>query len=667
MRFPRASSAACLVAATLFPLAFMALPAGAVDLPGPRFPQYSDEAQVNAACDAGLKGARSRVAQIERRSPKARWLAGYDDLNAYNEDAAGPFYLLVHVHPEKAVRDAAQACTLRWQDFFSTLAQNEKLYRASQKVRAGDAVDRLFLRDIREGFEDAGIGLPKAQRDRAKQIVDRITDLGQQFDRNIREDGTRVAFSADDLKGVPESVWKDARRDDAGNYLLGLDYPTYLPVLQRAESAAARERIWRAKTNEGGDANLKLLDEIAKLRLEYAKLFGFKSYADFLLRRRMAGSAKKVDAFLADVKQAVTAGETRDLAELREAKARHLGQPADATKLDRWDVPFYTERVRKERYTVDQEAFRPYFPPQESLQFVLKLAEKLLGVTYTRVQPPQPLWHPEVQAYAATDTKTGKPIATLYVDLYPRDNKYNHAAVWSFRNGATRVHRVPQAALVVNFDRKGLTLEELETLLHELGHALHNNLSFTRYSAQGGTSVLRDFVEAPSQMLEDWVYDKRVLKLFAEVCPSCKPVPDDMIDKAVAARDYGKGNFYARQHLYGSFDIALHGPDAPEPMGLWARMEGATPLGHVPGTRFPAGFSHVAGGYAAGYYGYLWSLVIAMDLRTAFSADKLDAEIGKRYRDTVLANGGQRTPDDLLRDFLGRETNSRAFYEFLRR
>lgn len=666
MRFPRLAPALKLWVG-LLPLTLGSAAVAAADLPGPRFPQYDEAPQVNEACDRGLKGARAKLAQLERRAASAQWLAGYDELNAYNEDAAGPLYLLVNVHPNKAVRDAAQACTLRWQDFFSSLNQNEKLYRAALKVRPRDAIDREFVREVREGFEDAGIGLPKTQRARAKQIVDRITDLGQQFDRNVREDGTRVAFTADELKGVPENVYKDAKRDDAGRYLLGLDYPTYLPVLQRGEVAGTRERIWRAKTNEGGDANLKLLGEIAQLRLEYAKLFGFKSYADFTLRRRMATNLQKVSTFLDDVKQAVTIGETRDLAELRESKARHLSQPLETTKLDRWDVSFYTERVRRERYTVDQEAFRPYFPPQESLQFVMRVAEKLLGVRYERVQPAQALWHPEVQAYAATDVVTGKPLAALYVDLYPRNDKYNHAAVWSFRNGAMRVKRVPQAALVVNFDRKGLTLDELETLLHELGHALHNNLSATRYSAQAGTSVLRDFVEAPSQMLEDWVYDKKVLRVFADVCPNCKAVPDEMIDKAKAAKDYAKGSFYARQHLYGSFDIALHGADAPEPMALWARMEGATPLGHVPGTKFPAGFSHVAGGYAAGYYGYLWSLVIAMDLRTAFAADKLDASVGRRYRDIVLANGGQRPPAGLLREFLGRESDARAFYDYLRR
>jgi thimet oligopeptidase len=239
--------------------------------------------------------------------------------------------------------------------------------------------------------------------------------------------------------------------------------------------------------------------------------------------------------------------------------------------------------------------------------------------------------------------------------------------VFSFRGGATRLNRTPQAAFVVNMDRKGLTLDELETLLHELGHALHNNLSATRHIAQAGTSVQRDFVEAPSQMLEDWVYDKKVLKLFQQVCPQCKPVPDEMIDKGLVARDYAKGMRYARQHLFASFDLALHAGDAPEPMALWSKMEGATPLGHVVGTKFPAGFAHVATNYAAGYYGYLWSLVVAMDLRTAFDADRLDPKVGMRYREKILAQGGQRPPRELVREFLGRESNSKAFFDYLKK
>lgn len=658
------------LAAAALGLLFLALQSAAAGFPLPAFPNFDSPTQVSAACDKGLAGANARVKALEARRVDAGWLAASDGLNAFVEDAYYPIGLLANVHPDKAVRSAAEACELRWQDFSSTLGLNEKLFKATLRARPRDAIDATYLRLMREGFEDAGVALPVDKRPRAKQLSDRISELGQTFERNIRDEATKVAFSEAELKGVPESVWKEAKRDDGGRILLGLDTPSYMPVMQSAESAAARERIWRAKTNEGGDANLRLLAEIVQLRKEYAMLFGIESYADFTLRRRMAQNTRRTSAFLTEVKAAVTVGETRDLAELREAKARHLGTPPDTTRLQRWDVPFYSERVKLERYSVDQELFRPYFPPQQSLQLVMRLTERLFGVRYSRVDGK--LWHPDVQAYLATEVSTGKPLAGLLVDLYPRDGKYNHAAVWSYRNGATRKDkfgkpRLPQAALVVNFDRKGLTLDELETLLHEFGHALHNNLSSTRYTAQAGTSTQRDFVEAPSQMLEDWVYDKQVLTLMREVCPDCKPVPDELIAKARAAKDFAKGNLNARQHLFASFDLALHGADAPDPMATWVRMEGATPLGHVSGTKFPAGFAHIAGGYAAGYYSYLWSDVVAHDLRTAFAADKLDAAVGRRYRHSVLANGGQRPPQDIVREFLGRDTNSKAFFEYLRR
>jgi thimet oligopeptidase len=461
-------------------------------------------------------------------------------------------------------------------------------------------------------------------------------------------------------------MWRDAKRDDQGQVLLGIDTPTYMSVMQGAIDAQTRQRMWRAKTDEGGAVNLRLLAEIGQLRREYASLFGFSSYADFVLRRRMAHSAREAQAFLDDVLKAVSAREASELAELRQAKARELSLPLEQVTLQRWDAAYYQERVRRERYAVDQEAFRAHFPPQASLVFVMHVIERMMGVQYVRVEGLK-LWHPDVQAYAVKDTASGEALATLYIDPFPREGKYNHAAVWSFRNGSLRLKRAPQAALVVNVARNGLTLDDLETLLHEFGHAVHNNLSATRHSSQGGTSVLRDFVEAPSQMLEQWVYDPKVLQLMREVCATCAPVPDALLAQATAAKHYGKGMAYARQWLYAAFDLAMHGSDAPDPMALWARMEGASALGHVPGSMFPSGFGHVAGGYGAGYYGYLWSEVVAADLRTAFAADRLDAAVGARYRRVVLANGSQMLPQELIRRFLGRDGNSQAFYEELQR
>lgn len=638
----------------------------AIALPGPAFPVFRDAPALAAHCDRGLAQARAALARLERRRADAGWLAAYDDLNALIEDASGPVSLLANVHPERTLRDAAEACELRWQDFTSSLSQNELLYRAALRVRPRDAVDALLLKTLREDAEDAGVALPPQQRRRAKAILDRITALAQAFEKNVRDASARVPATPQTLRGVPETVWRDARRDDQGQVLLGVDTPTYTSVMQGAADASLRERMWRARTDLGGQANLALMGEVVALRKEYAALFGAASYADFTLRRRMAHSAREAQALLDDVLAAAAPRERAELDELRQAKARELSLPVQQVTLQRWDVAYYQEQVGRQRFAVDQEAFRRYFPPQQSLAFVMRVIERLLGVRYERV-PGARLWHPEAQAYAVRDARSGRPLATLYVDLFARDGKYNHAAVWSFRNGSRRAHRLPQAALVVNVGRNGLTLDDLETLLHEFGHAVHNNLSATRYSLQAGTSVLRDFVEAPSQMLEAWVYDPNVLRLMQQVCPQCPPVPDALVAQALAAKRHGRGVMYTRQWLYASYDLALHGADAPEPMALWARMEGATPLGHVAGSMFPANFEHLVGGYGAGYYGYLWSEVIALDLRTAFEPDRLDAAVGARYRRSVLANGAQRPPQELVREFLGRDSNARAFFDELNR
>ncbi len=629
------------------------------------FPRYADAAQVDADCRRLLveqKAGESRLEQLPADGGVAA-IGALDALLTRYEDTLGPLAVLAAVHPDKAIRDAADACEVSYQEFNNAFLQNAKVYALLRQVQPADAIDRRFLRDALDVFEDSGVGLSVEKQARVRLINNELTRLAQEFERRIREDRTLVPFTAAELKGVPAHVWRRHKRDAQGRYLLGLDAPTSGPVIERADSAAARERMWRAANAQGGVENLKTLAQLAELRREYAQLFGFDSYADFVLRRRMAKSEAAASGFLADVKAAVAQRELRDLAALRAEKARRLKTPLDATTIRRWDVAYYSEKVRAAQYRVDQDAFRRHFPPEASLQFVFALAERLFGVRFAPLQ--QTLWHADARAYEVSDVATRRPLGTLFVDLYPRADKFNHAAVWSFRNVSTLVQRPPAAALVVNFDRKGLSIEELETLLHEFGHALHALLSTTRYASQGGTSVQHDFAEAPSQMLEDWVYDPKVLALFQQVCKRCAPVPAELIARAERARHFAKGILMARQQLFASYDLGVYGRRSEDPMALWARVEGATPVGHVPGSMFPAGFAHIATGYAAGYYGYLWSLVIAEDLRTAFAADKLDAGVGRRYRETVLARGGEVAPEDLLQQFLGRPTDNQAFFKSL--
>lgn len=627
------------------------------------FPRYEGAAQVRADCDrllAELKQRRRAIAALPERG--ADVLAALDALNQRVEDTMGPLWLLPAVHPAKPVRDAAEACDLAYQRFNTGLLQDAHIHARLKHAAVADDIDRRLQRDQLDAFEDSGVALPAAKRARAQRLNDELTRLTQDYERRVRESRDTVAFSEAELEGVPENVWRNARRDAQGRVVLGLDYPSADPVIERAVQEATRERMWRATMRLGGEANLKTLQRIAARRHELAALFGFGSYADFVTRRRMVGSEANALAFLDAVDGAVRERERTDLALLREAKAKATNQPAERVVVRRWDVAYFTEQIRHERHGVDQEAMRVHFPPQRSLEFVFAVAQRMFGVRFEPVE--QTLWHEEARAYAARDAD-GKLLGTLFVDLFPRPDKYNHAAVWPFRNVAAKSGRLPAAALVTNFDRQGLTLAELETLLHEFGHALHSLLSATRYSIPGGSSVQLDFAEAPSQMLEDWVYDPAVLALFRQVCAECAPLPRETIERAERARHLAKGLFFGRQLLYARYDLALHGRRVEAPLALWARMEGATPFGHVPGTMFPANFGHLASGYGAGYYGYLWSLVVAEDLRTAFAADRLDAAVGRRYRDTVLANGGQVAPQELVRRFLGRPGNREAFFRSL--
>ncbi len=628
------------------------------------FPHFTRAAQVTATCARLLADTRQQHQRIEATAP-GQVLGELDALARLQEDMLGPLVLLSAVHPHKPLRDASEACDLRYQALAAAFQQNRKVYELLRRVQPADAIDQRFLQERLDAMEDGGVALAPAQRAQLRKLAARIAALTQTFDRRIREDKTRIAFTRAQLDGVPQAVWKAAPRDAQGRHLLGLDYPTYTPVVETATHPDTRERIWRASQNHAGWANVRTLAQLVRLRHEQARLLGHASYADLMLRRRMAGSEAGVQGLLAEVRQVVTERELSDLQTLRQAKADELRQPLQDVTLQRWDVGYYLARVRQQRHQFDAEQFRAYLPTEASIAFLFELATRMFGL---RFEPQaQPVWHADVRAYAVFDIDTGRNLGQLLIDPFPRDGKYNHAAVWGVRASATSVGRTATAALVTNIDRTGLTLAELEGLLHEFGHAMHVLLSQTRHASQGGLNSLLDFVEAPSQMLEEWVYDPQVLALFQKVCDTCKPVPPELLAQADHARHFGKGVWVARQHLYSRYDLALHGRTPAEPMVLWRSMEAATPLGHVPDSLYPASFSHMAGGYAAGYYSYLWSLVLADDIRTAFTPDKLDPAVGRRYRREVLAPGAQEHPTQLLRRFLGREPNSNAFFHSLNR
>lgn len=628
-----------------------------------------DAAAIASRCGPELKNVRATVAVMEAKQVPDGVLGEFNRLALAVGDFLRPVSLMSNLSPDKPTRDAAKACLQTFTPFFTEVYQSRALFRRVEALKPRDAVDAQYRADLLESFEDSGASLPAGKQARVKAINEELTRLALAFRRNIDEDPTRVVVTPDEAKGLPDA-WIGARkRDDAGNLVLDLEYPTIHPFLSNAESEVARERVWRASANRGGRQNLELLDRATALRHELAQLYGYPDYPTFLLRRRMAESPAAVFDLLARIKGTIEAQEIRELQELKADKAALLGQPTGEVTVQRWDVAFLQERVRRARYAVNQEELRAYFPTEASVKFALTVAERLYGIAVAEADVPH--WHPDVRYFDVHDRNAdgsrGAFIGGIYLDLYPRDGKFSHAAAAPTFPASTLDARKPASVMMANFNRTGLTAGELRTLLHEFGHVLHGVLSTARYAAQAGTSVKRDFVEAPSQMFEEWMRRPESLAVLAEVCPQCPKLSADQIDRIEDARLFGRGIHYGRQLLYASFDMRLHS-SAPRPsLDTWIALEKATALGHVEGTIMPANFGHLMGGYAAGYYGYLWSEVIAYDMLSAFRGRMMDAALGRRFRATVLARGGEQPPRQLVETFLGRPISPDAFFAELTR
>jgi thimet oligopeptidase len=648
-----------LLLAALFATA--ALPAAAQEFKRP-LPTFYDAPGISRACEAMLAKARKDIAAMEARTGGAGFFAEWNRLQIGMENVINPIYLLGSVHPDKAVRDAAEPCLQKYTSLSTELFQSEKLFRRVSAAATANPHQAELKRDLVEGFEDSGVALPPGKRARAKEIFDKLEELRQVYDRNVRDDPTRVTMTPAEMQGMPESYLKahEGTRDKDGNYVLTLKYPSYIPFMTNAATEGARRKYYVAKLSEGGAKNLELLEEIFMLRKELASLYGLPTFAHYVLRRKMAGTPAAVEKFLGEVKSTVAELERKEIDELRAVKAKDTGR-ADV-RFERWDVAYYQEKVRKERFAIDQEKLRKYFPTDKAIDFALLVSQRLYGVKFREAKVPT--WHPDVRYFDVLDAKSGKFVSGFYLDLFPREGKYGHAAAFPVRGVSRLAGRTPISVLVTNFNREGLDHNELETLLHEFGHVLHGVLSKADYNSHAGTSVKGDFVEAPSQMFEEWGRAEESLALFKQVCAQCPQLSRDEIARLDAARRFGRGIFFARQWLYAAFDMALSTDPRP-PMAVWKALEEATPLGHVEGTMFPASFGHIASHYAAGYYGYMWSQVLALDMLSAFKGRMLDTAVGIRYRDTILAPGGQVDEMTMVRTFLGREPSNEAFLKEL--
>jgi thimet oligopeptidase len=607
-----------------------------------------------------------------------------DDLATRLDNGTSLPIFMQYVSTDAKQRDDARDAEEAVSNFLIDLGKREDLYNvikayADTKPTLQGEQKRLLEFTMRD-YRRSGMALPEAQRNRLKQIETDIQKLSTDFQTNIYEDETVLVMSPSELKGVPADVVKRLKPSINGMVIVTMDGPTFNAIMDYASIEATRQKAWTEYKRRGGQKNVALLEKILKLRAEGAKLLGYANTVDYEIETRMAKNAKTVAKFYADLKPVVRKKAQLDHDQFLAAKRALTKNPK--AKLYPWDQSFYKNLLMKQKYAVDSQKVAEYFSLKAVYDGLFQITSALYGIKFTDVTKNAaslglPVWHPDVQLWAVTDKANGELLGHIYTDLHPRDNKYNHAACWGLQ--ARKVWpdgtvQKPLAALVTNFtkptaDKPSLmTHDEVETFFHEFGHALHNILTNTHYARFSGTSVARDFVEAPSQMFENWVWEPSVLKLFAKHYKTGQPLPDKMLSGMKSARTLGSGLETEHQMYYGMVDQAYHlAPNGNiDTTKVGIDMLGQVEMYQPPvGTFFQASFGHLMG-YQGAYYGYLWSLVYAQDMFQRFEQKGiLSPEAGKYYRDKILSRGGTMDEMDMLRDYLGREPSTAAFLKHL--
>ena len=519
---------------------------------------------VAPALDRATKTADEIVAVRGGKRTFDNTIGRYDDLIAQLELDTNMLMFMAYVSTDAAQREAgseAEEAVTKWR---IRLNKREDLYRAVKsyadtKPRLAGEQKRL-LEHIMRDYRRAGMTLPAKKRARLLEIQDEITELSIEFETNIREDGSRVPLTRGELGGLPEAYFENPNLKRSGDiYLVGLAYPQFFPIMGYCDNEVTRKKVWLAYKRRGGTKNVRIIEKILTLRAAEARLLGFAHAADYEIEIKMAKNAANVQAFYDKLRPLVRRKALQDYDELVTAKSLDTGDRS--AKLYPWDSDFYINWLKKTKFAVDPEKVREYFPLERVVEGLFSITQSLYGLQYKDVtgraaSKGRPLWHEDVRLYEVWDTARGEMLGEFYLDMHPRPDKYTHAAQWGLAQHKEwsdgRVTK-PLAALVCNFPKPTasrpslLTHDDVETFFHEFGHCLHTILSEARYFTFSGTSVERDFVEAPSQMFENWVWDADVLRTFARHYKTNRPFPDKLLTGMIKGRHLSSGMIAERQ------------------------------------------------------------------------------------------------------------------------
>jgi thimet oligopeptidase len=643
----------------------------------------TDAASLKRIVDARVTRARTlldSMLAVKGTRTVANTLEPYDQLQDELLTASSVVGIMAELHPDAATRDMAEELDRSVNAFLDEIPLRTDVYVALRAIdlRKADTGTRYYVtRELRD-FGRAGVDKPEATRTTLKGLRDQLTQAMTDFARNLREGSRRLTdLKSADLDGLPADFIARHPADAAGAITLTTSAVDARPVLTYAKSSELRRRMLVATYNVAAPENVAVLDRILRARGEIARVLGHRNWAAYDTEVRMAGDEKTVSAFIDRVVEAARSRAARELAELTRRKQQDALALSERTRVEGltpWDRLYYAELVRRSSYDFDSQVVRPYFPFDRVLEGVLRVTSTIFGVTYRQVTD-VPVWHPTVRVYEMRDG--GRRVGRLYLDLHPRANKSASGATTFTVRAGREGQMLPEVVLAASLpgnqpgDPGLMTHDEVRTLFHEFGHVVHRlSGGHQRWYGLSSISMERDFTEAPSQMLEEWVWDPKTLATFARHYQTGEPIPASLVRQMRRASEFGQGIEVAQQMVLARVSLSYHDrdPASVDQNALWKEIQARyVDIPFVDGTARQASFPHIGqAGYASAYYTYMWSLVIGKDLFSKFEGrDLTQPGVARKYRETIFLPGSSKTATAVVTEFLGRPFNSEAWERWL--